>query len=118
MEKTINWKNILGSIWFWWLVLTIIYTAFNFFGYPKSFSYNPHRYTYQDPYTHNTIYSLESLDHIAGLIGLFVPFGMTSLVLLAVPIFWLSIPVFFIGMYYANQGIEKHRVNGVSLIKG
>jgi hypothetical protein len=84
-------KKYFGSIWFWWLFLTSIYTLFNLLGYPCPFS---------EWYEYHNKCIIPFISYVAAFIGLFVPFGITSLPLLFAALMHFSLlslgPIFFI----------------------
>lgn len=82
-------NKIFQSIWFYWVVLTVIYLTFNIMGYPNNASVG------------------QPMGHVAGAIGLFVPFGLLSLFYLLEPEAWLSIPVFFGSMFYVDKKLKE-----------
>ena len=87
-----------NSIYVWWFILTIIYIIFNFFGHPVVIN--------------GGVAKVSLIDHFAGFIGLFVPFGLVSIKLLALPIVWLSVPVFFYGIYFLNNWLVSQKIQG------
>jgi hypothetical protein len=82
-------NTIFRSLWFWWFLLTAIYLLFNAAGYPTGGD-------------HDIL-----LGYVAGAVGLFVPFGFLSLLLLMSPTTWLSIPVFLISMWYGEKKLKE-----------
>lgn len=89
-----NKVSFLKSIWFWWIILTIIYI--------------PLYLNYLDKSHVETIGG-----HVAGLVGLFVPFGLLGLIwaLVTLPLSLISIIIFFGGAYLFQKWFSKKNVN-------
>lgn len=89
-------EKMLGSIWFWWGLTTIMYVTIDY---------------YLDP----TIYLKQplelSLDMFGRVIGLFVPFGLRSLFMFVTPFGWLGLAVFIATMVYGNKYISASNVS-------
>jgi len=90
------WSN---SLWMWWIITTGIYLLFNLLGYPNSAGETP-----------------TLLGHVAGFVGLFVPFGFLSAFLLISPFYWFSLAVFLISMIYADRWLKSRSMNTVQRI--
>jgi hypothetical protein len=86
-----NRKTILSSIWFWWVLTTIIYLIFNLSHYPGN--------------------TPSLLGHIAGFVGLFVPYGMLSSILFLSPFSWISAVVFLFLMFRAEKELNAKNYN-------
>jgi hypothetical protein len=85
LVKTQN--KIFYSIWFWWIFTSAIYYIFNILGYPGE--------------------APTFFGHIAGFVGLFVPYGATSSVLFMAPFAWISLFAFAYLMYIAERDLSK-----------
>ena len=123
-------KKALGSIWLWWLVLTFTYIVFNVAGYPMEEEKMEYSDVVLPPDNDGAISisdlkgewysSLSSfakvhplqafLSKSASFIGIFVPFGLASLVLFAFPLTWFTIPVFFILMFTSNAVFKEFEI--------
>ncbi len=77
---------VFQSIWFCWFILTALYIILNIAGYP------------------NTVPS--TMGYIAGFIGLFVPYGLPSLILMITPYSWVSLAVFHLAMFWINRRLK------------
>lgn len=82
-------NKVFQSIWFCWALLTAVYLILNIMGYPNNASVG------------------EPMGYIAGAIGLFVPFGILSILYLLEPETWLSVPVFAFLMLYAEKKLKE-----------
>ncbi len=83
-------KKYLGSIWFWWIFLTIIYLSLYW------------SYLYLD--------EVETVGgHIAGLVSLFVPFGLREIILafFTFPFSVISMVVAFGGAYFFQKWLSQ-----------
>lgn len=87
-------NKFFSSAYVWWLIVTIIYVAFNFNGHPID--------TYFDSKSEPVI-----IDNIAGFFGLFAPFGIVSATYSISPLFWPSVLIFLFGIYYFNEWLYK-----------
>lgn len=77
------------SIWFWWLITTSLYIILVTQGHALT----------------NTQGNATLLDYIAGFIGLFVPYGVNSLILFFFsPLSWISLLFFIVAM----SRVEKY----------
>ncbi len=93
-----NWRlSIYKSIWFCWLLTTLIYVVLAFLGYPKTEIATP-------------------LGYVAGFVGLFVPYGLASLILFANPFTWISLLVFLILMFCADRELKRKSYSLVTAI--
>lgn len=95
-ENNKNKRTILKSIWFWWILTTVVYLILN---------------------TGNSTIS----DRVAGFFGLFVPYGFLSLfVAFAEPIGTLltivSVIFFIFAMRWSNKIINKESNSTVKAI--
>jgi hypothetical protein len=74
-------EKLLGSIWFWWAILTAIYII-------------------------TTIFNIGPFSFIGRIVGLFVPFGILSLFTFATVFGWLGLLVFIFSTIYANKRLN------------
>ncbi len=75
------------SIWFWWFLTTFVYVVLNLFEFPGS--------------------NATFFGYVAGFIGLFVPYGLTSLILFISIRSWISLIVFVVLMKSFDKKLEK-----------
>lgn len=82
-------EKLLGSIWFWWAILTVIYIV-TFFSVGSSAG---------------------PLSFVARTTGLFVPFGMLSLLTFVTVFGWLGLLVFIFSTIYANKRLKALNIS-------
>ena len=84
-------NKILRSLWFWWILTTaiyiLLYILLQIAGYPKGVA--------------------TPLGHVTGFIGLFVPYGLLSAILLFSPASLVSVIVFLILMTWADRKFNR-----------
>ena len=84
-------NKILRSLWFWWILTTaiyiLLYILLKIAGYPEGVA--------------------TPLGHVAGFIGLFVPYGLLSAFLLFSPASLISVIVFLILMTWADRKFNR-----------
>lgn len=116
-------QSKIGSIWFWWILLTIIYALFNAFGYPVDQSEMKYELvgqsdgvTYEDgdfrEITFGTYFAQHPVDGIltisASIVGIFVPYGAASLMVFIISFLsWISAVVFLLLMFVANKKLSQ-----------
>lgn len=83
---------IFRSIWFWWFLTTSVYVGLGRLGYPGI--------------------TPTFLGYIAGFLGLFVPYGLISLLLFFISLLaWVSLIIFIILMIFTDQRLNKQNFN-------
>jgi len=82
-----NKNGLLGYLWVWWGITTAVYLLFNYAHYPNA---------------HASI-----LGYVAGFVGLFVPYGALSFLLLFTPQGMFSVVVFIIAMFVLQGYLNK-----------
>ncbi len=78
---------IFRSVWFWWLLTTAVYVILGLSRFPGN--------------------TPSPLGYIAGFLGLFVPYGLMSLILFFSPLAWFSLVVFIILMIFADRKLNR-----------
>lgn len=78
-------EKLLGSIWFWWVILTVIYIT-------------------------TTVFNIGPFSFIGRIVGLFVPFGILSLFTFVTVFGWLGLLVFIFSIIYANKRLNTLNV--------
>lgn len=79
-------KDRFSSFWFWFLILTLIYLVLSMVALNGQ---------------------VTPLSHIAGFVGLFVPFGFMSLFLLITPLGLVSVILFFVSGYFFSKWLDQ-----------
>lgn len=79
-------KEQLSSFWYWFLISTLIYLILSIVALNGK---------------------VTLLSHIAGFVGLFVPFGFTSLFLLMTPLGWVSVILFFVSGHFFSKWLNQ-----------
>lgn len=79
-------KERLSSFWFWFLISTLAYLILGLVSLNGQ---------------------VTPLSHVAGLVGLFVPFGFMSLILLMTPLGWVSVVLFFVSGYLFSKWLNQ-----------
>jgi hypothetical protein len=92
MKLTQDQQKTLQPIWLWCIFTTLIYFAFNISGYPMERISSP-------------------LGYIAGFVGLFVPYGISSLILLFSLSGLASLGFFILFMYLIERGLRQIDIN-------
>lgn len=82
-----NHKKFFCSLWFWWLLLTVVYVCMTFVFFDEQF---------------NSSIIGTPLGYMFGFIGIFVPYGVASFVLFYFPMTWISFVVFILVMLFAE----------------
>ena len=115
-------RNFLGSILLWWIVLSFVYIVFNIFGFPLGSSElridilsNPADGLYtQNDYEEISFSTFVSrhpvkafLTVTASFLGLFVPYGLPSLMLFLSISAWYSVLVFVPMIAIADYKIQR-----------
>lgn len=84
----------LTSIWFWWLLLTVLYSALSIIFHVPAIDHYPHGAGF--------------IGYVIGFIGLFVPYGPLSIFYFLVsPLSWVSFAFFLYAMFYAEKKLGK-----------
>src|SRR3989344_8820665 len=83
--------SLSQSIWFWWFITTACYISLNLLGFPGE--------------------TPTLLGYFAGFLGLFVPFGMLSLVLFLFPSGWISLILFIVLIIFADKKLKQFNLN-------
>jgi len=86
-----NDHKIFRSLWFMWLVTTGLYIILTLVG---GLSETP-----------------SPIGHITGFVGLFVPYGLLSLILLMSPYTWASLVVFILFMVFVEKYLNTLNIS-------
>jgi len=82
-------QKTIKSIWFWWILTTIIYILLYLI---SSVGFGP---------------TGDVAGMIGGFVGLFVPFGILSLITFFNPLGWLSMAIFIVLMVFIDRNLNK-----------
>lgn len=82
-------KERLSSFWFWYLTSTLVYLLLSMVALNGE---------------------VTLLSYVAGFVGLFVPFGLMSLILLTTPFGWAGVILFFVCGHFFSKWLNQQNL--------